>query len=177
MLNYFLLYDLPQSFHPDPAKVKSKFYELSRRYHPDHFAGADAATGGESLRMAAVNNDAYKTLNNSDATMAYILKLNELLEDEEKYNLPPAFLMEMMDLNEAVSEYEMDRDNQAVKTQALQALQKQLDAWISGIEPLTHQYDNGVQTKEMLLKIKDYYFRRKYLLRIQGRINNFAPRH
>jgi len=176
MTNYFDLYELPVNFHPDAAAVKSKFYELSRRYHPDRFAQADEATHAEALRMSAMNNDAYKILNNSDAVTAYILKLNGLLEDEEKYNLPPAFLMEMMDLNEAISDYEMDTDNGTLKNQATQSLKEQLDQWNAEVKPLTDRFDKGEQGQELLLQIKDYYFRKKYLLRIQERINKFAAR-
>ncbi len=94
-MNYFELYELPVSFHPDQAAIKSKFYELSRKFHPDRFAitGTGSTELSEALRMSALNNDAYKTLKNADSTMAYILKLNGLLEEEEKYVLPPAFLM------------------------------------------------------------------------------------
>src|SRR5580700_8084010 len=112
MNNYFELYHMPVTFYPDQVEIKSKFYELSRLYHPDRFAQAGGEELAKALRMAAMNNEAYKTFRSPDATMAYILKLNNLLEDEEKYALPPAFLMEMMDINEAVSDYESDPDNQ-----------------------------------------------------------------
>lgn len=174
MISYFQLYEIPLGFHPDQAVVKAKFYELSRKYHPDRFAQADDAIRAEALRMAALNNDAYKTLKDADATMAYILKQHELLEDEEKYNLPPDFLMEMMDLNETISEYEMDADNEAMKNQAVNALQQQLQEWADATHPLTKKYDEGDNSKELLLRIKEQYFRKKYLLRIQQRIGTFA---
>lgn len=174
MINYFELYELTPQFKPDLAKVKSKFYELSRRYHPDRFTLADHTHRAEALRMAAINNDAYKTLNNSDATMAYLLQLNGVLEQDEKYNLPPAFLMEMMELNEAITEYEMDEENESAKKNAINFLDEQMSTWEAGVAPLLSQFDNGGQTQELLLKIKDFYFRRKYLLRIQQRVITFA---
>ena len=176
MVNYFELYDIPVCFAPDAAVVKKKFYELSRRYHPDRFTLAGEEERAEVLRMAALNNDAYKVLQNADATMAYILKMNELLEDEEKYSLPPDFLMEMMDLNESISEYEMDPENETYKNDAHNMLNAQLDAWKADVEPLLEQFEKGNTSKEILLQIKDYYFRKKYLLRILERINTFATR-
>ncbi|OJW83718.1 MAG: hypothetical protein BGO69_05325 [Bacteroidetes bacterium 46-16] len=173
MDNYFELYELPLTFHPDAAQVKSKFYELSRKYHPDRFAHAEDTAKIESLRMSALNNDAYKTLSNADATMAYILKLQGLLQHEEKYNLPPAFLMEMMELNEAISDAEMEADAAGSQT-AKQALEEQLSAWQNEAGKLTAQYDAGDHSEALLLQIKDYYFRKKYLLRIQERIDKFA---
>jgi molecular chaperone HscB len=176
MDNYFELYNIPVTFLPDIKAVKGKFYELSRKYHPDRFANAEDTAKMEALRMAAINNDAYQTLGNRYETIAYILRLNGLLEDEEKYNLPPDFLMEMMELNEAISEYELEPDNEDMKTQAKNSLKTQLDYWDKEINPLIDKFEKGNHSKELLLNIKDYYFRKKYLLRIQQRIATFATR-
>lgn len=176
MINYFELYDLPVSFHPAPAQVKAKFYELSKTYHPDRFVQADEPTRAESLRMAALNNEAYKVLTDRDKTIAYILKINGLLEDEEKYSLPPGFLMEMMDLNEIISDYEMEPDNESLNQQATKTLQAQLKQWSEEVDQLTTRAEKAKMDKAILLQIKDYYFRKKYLLRIQERIDKFAAR-
>ena len=174
MTNYFELYNIPVSFHPDQAAVKSKYYELSRLHHPDHFAQAGGEGMADALNMASINNAAYKTLRNSDATMAYILKLDGLLEDEEKYALPPEFLMEMMDINEAISEYEIDPANEDARNMATNALNEQLELWGDATRLLIGRFDNGEKNKELLLEIKDLYFRKKYLLRIKERIDRFA---
>jgi molecular chaperone HscB len=176
MVNYFELYDLPISFHPDQAVVKNKYYELSRLHHPDRFAQAGGTGMADALHMASVNNAAYKTLRDADRTMAYILKLNGLLEDEEKYALPPAFLMEMMDLNEAVSEYEIDPANEDARNMAVNALNEQLELWDDATRLLIDHFDKGEKDKELLLQVKDQYFRKKYLLRIKERIDRFAAR-
>ena len=176
MTNYFTLYHLPVTFRPDQAEIKSRFYELSRQYHPDRFAQAGGAELAEALRMAAMNNEAYKTLRNSDATMAYILKLNGLLEDEEKYPLPPAFLMEMMDINEAISDYEAAPENEDARQMAVNSLNEQLELWDDATELLVQRFEQGEKEKELLLQIKDQYFRKKYLLRIKERIDRFAAR-
>lgn len=170
MVNYFELYNIPVSFHPDQAKVKAKFYELSRTTHPDRFTLANAEDQANALQLSSQNNEAYKTLKNEYATMEYILKLNGVLEDEEKYNLPPDFLMEMMELNEAVSSIEMTEDNENAVNAAKEVLAEQLASWENVVTPLTEEFDNGNTSKELLLKIKEQYFRKKYLLRIKGRI-------
>lgn len=175
MMNYFELYGLPECFTPDIGQVKAKYYELSRQYHPDRFAQSNDSNKAEAMRMAAINNDAWKTLSNSYETMAYILKQHGLLEDEEKYSLPPAFLVEMMDLNEAVSEYEAAPSDAALHS-VVQMIESQMQQWQDEVRPLTESFDKGEQGRDLLLKIKDYYFRKKYLLRIQQRINTFAAR-
>jgi molecular chaperone HscB len=176
MENYFEFYQLPISFHPDAARVKAKFYELSKVYHPDRYAQGDNTKMLEALTFAAHNNKAYKTLSNADATMAYILQLNGVIEAEEKYALPPAFLMEMMDINEGVSDYEMEPENNAARLQIESMVQGQFAAWELEAHKLTQRFENGEKDNNLLLQIKDMYYRKKYLLRIQERINKFAAR-
>ncbi len=182
---------MPETFHPNQAEVKSKFYELSRLYHPDRFAQAGGHERSNALKVSAMNNEAYNTLRNSDATMAYILKLHNLLEDEEKYTLPNTFLMEMMDLNEALSDFESTvrvspaeprvspvdpPETSDAYQMAVNALNEQMELWDDATKLLTARFEKGDKSNELLLQIKDQYFRKKYLLRIKERIDKFASR-
>ncbi len=176
MDNYFELYGIPESFTPDVAQVKRKFYELSRTFHPDRVAQANDETQADALRNSALNNKAYKVLTDSYSTMAYVLQLNGVLEEEEKYSLPPAFLMEMMDLNELVNDYEATPDNQVLKEQTYKALQDQMEEWESAVAPLLNKIANQGKSAELLGAVKDFYFRKKYLLRIKERLITFASR-
>lgn len=171
MSNFFELFNIPVSFHPNQDLVKKTYYELSRTHHPDRLA-QNGVSVTDTLQFAANINNAYNTLRNADATMAYILKLHDLMTDEAKYKLPPDFLMEMMDLNELISDLQPNDEKalQAAKT----AIEQHLILWEEQVKPLTNKYDAGEQTQEVLLKIKDYYFRKKYLLRINERISKFA---
>ena len=176
MDNYFEFFEIPMSLSPDAAVVKKQFYALSKQYHPDRVAQTDEAAKAEVLQKAAMVNDAYKTLSNPDKTMAYVLRLYQLLEDEEKYNLPPDFLMEMMKLNEAVSDYEDAPENESLKSQAQEALAQQLQEWNEALQPLSIAFEQEADKEPVLLKIKDFYFRKKYLLRISERLTTFALR-
>ncbi|MBZ0098357.1 MAG: Fe-S protein assembly co-chaperone HscB [Taibaiella sp.] len=176
MVNYFELYGLPVSFHPDPVIVKSKYYELSRKYHPDRFTLATPVEQAEALQQSSINNQAWKTLNSPDATMAYVLRLEGVLENEEKYSLPAAFLVEMMDLNEMLSYYEMDGGDTETLDKARKMLADALREWEEETRHMTEKYDNGDHSNNLLRQIKEQYFRKKYLLRIQERMNSFATR-
>jgi molecular chaperone HscB len=163
--DYFALYELPQSFHPDAAAVRRQYYALSRQYHPDRFTTAEASEYAGVLRMSALNNEAYRTLGDADRTMGYILRLHDIVEDEEAYKLPPAFLMDMMELNEAV-----DEGGGA----AVGSWQSAVGSWQSEAEPLMRRFDEGERSDGLFAALKDYYYRKKYLLRIGerlGRIN------
>ncbi len=168
MTDFFSLFDLPMTFYPDPVLVKQKYYELSRQLHPDRAA----TTTTESLLASASVNEAFKVLRNPDATMEYILKQLHLIEDQEKYTLPPDFLMEMMELNETLSELEPG-DEPALKKATLQ-LSDLLAQWQQDADRLTTLFDGGNRSRELLLDLKDFYYRKKYLLRIKERIDKFA---
>ncbi len=165
MLNYFELYGMPETFHPDAAAVKKKYFELSRLHHPDRATLGSNDAQAEALKMSALNNAAYKTLSNEDATMKYLLQRHNLLEEEEKYALPPDFLMEMMELNEAVDE----ATGGEIKL-AKAALEEHLENWKRDVKPLLLQFEKGNRSEALLLQVKDYYFRKKYLLRIAARM-------
>lgn len=168
-MNYFELFELPVQFNPDKDLLKQKFFELSRKYHPDYFANASDEEQQKSLEVSALLNKAYKTLTNQDTTIAYILSEKGLLETNEKYNLDPAFLMEMMELNESFAEAKFDEDpNTKVKLyHYLSELEKEI---YEPIEKILEHYQDGVTTQEELLQVKDYYFKKKYLERLRQQL-------
>ena len=99
-MNYFEVFDIPVQLIIDKAALKKKFFELSRRYHPDYFIQQEPAAQQQALEQSALINKAFKTFTNRDETIKYVLELKGLLTENEKYDLPPEFLMEMMELNE-----------------------------------------------------------------------------
>ncbi len=82
--------------------------------------------------------------------------------------LPPGFLAEMMDLNEALMEIQMEEDEAKLNT-----LKQELDSYTgninSNINDLAGQYDQQ-PSEALLLKIKDLYYQRKYLSRLYDRL-------
>lgn len=173
MDNYFERYDLPVKLVSDKALVRKKFLEISKSFHPDRFATADEAAKMDALSQSAINNNAYKTLMDDDATMEHVLHLKGFMADDEHYKLPPAFLMEMMELNEVVSDYEMEGDA-PTKEAALKALDEAFAMWEESTGPLKEHFDKGKQDEQIMLALKDFYFRKKYLLRIRERLDTFA---
>lgn len=164
-MNYFELYDIPVSFKPDQQQLKQKFYELSRKYHPDFFTQENEFEQGEALEMSSLVNKAYKTFQNKDLTIKYVLQLKGLLEEEEKYPLPSDFLMEMMELNEQLTDAKMEEDPAKVSE-----LKKEIDNQeaeiYAPVKAIVEGYEEGTTTTEDLLKVKEYYFKKKYLNRI-----------
>ena len=167
-MNYFELFEIPVQFRPDPVFLKKKFYELSRKYHPDFHSQADGSRQAEALETSSMVNKAYKTFQDEDATIRYILNLHGLIEEEEKYELDKGFLMEVLELNELLMEADTG-DVSAMKEirQKTEGLNNEL---YNDIKPILDGYQEGDTSKERLLQVKDYYFKKKYLQRILDKL-------
>lgn len=158
-MNYYELFNLPLSFQPDKTALKKKFIELSRKYHPDFHTQSNSKQQEEMLEMSAMLNEAFQTLSNTDNTIQYLLKLKGSLKEDEKYNLPQDFLLEMMDLNETLMEAED-------KEQVEKIIKDKKNKLEEAIAPILTQSLEGENTKNNLNFVKEYYFKKKYLDRI-----------
>ncbi len=176
-MDYFEFYDLPVLFHVNEGDVKKKFYELSKKYHPDFFANESEEKQQEILELSTLNNKAFQVLSNPLKRIEYILSLNYLMAEGDKYSLPQDFLMEMMDVNEALMEQEFEPD-----AGALENINTQVDeiekSLFDELKQYTDAFDHEPEGKHesTLLKIKDIWYRQKYLLRIRESLNRFAAR-
>ncbi len=176
-MNYFEWFSLPISFNPDQAVVKRKFYELSKKYHPDFYINQPVEKQEEILEHATLTNKAYQTLSKPELCLPYVLTLKGLLQEGEQVQLPTDFLLEMMEINETLMELEFEAD--AHKLTALEAEIGQYEAALAKeFEHHAQDFDtkSGIHQDEALEKIKDAYFRQKYVLRIRDSLNRFASR-
>ena len=175
--DYFAFYGLPESFRPDEAALKRLYYAKSRETHPDFHATTSPENQAEMLRQATLNTDAYRTLAHADQRTAYLLRQHGLLEEGKQEQLPPDFLMDVMDLNEQLMELEMEPDPAATEKVAAEvtALADTLDA---GIEPVLAGYEQlpADHRPAALQQICTYYLKKRYLLRIQQQLATFAAR-
>ena len=174
-MDHFAFYELPRSFQPDAAAVKRRYYQNSKRFHPDFYTLESEAKQTEILEQSTRNNEAYRTLSDPDRRMAYLLRLEGALTEGDGSSVPQDFLLRMMDINEGLMELELDPDPAAharVSAQ-LDTLLAELQATL---QPALDQYDREPAARPAALAvIKDYYLKHKYLLRIRENLDKFAP--
>lgn len=172
-MDYFEFYDIPRSFQSDDASLRSIFLKNSKKYHPDFYTLEGDEKQAEVLEMSTLNNEAYKILSNPDKRMKYLLELEGVLSEEGQNKIPQDFLMDIMDINEAVMELEFDFDKTAYD-KAIQQLESLENDLYSQVAPLLDQYQGQTDQKASLTKIKDYYLKKRYLLRIRENLDKFA---
>ncbi len=157
-MNYFELFEMPVTLEIDPGKLAKKYFELQKKYHPDFYTQASEYEQEEALEISSQLNKALKVFKDQDETIKYVLQLKGLLEEEEKYQLPPDFLLEMMELNEELS------DESAAR---IASIEKELYSEVGSI--IENYNDERIREQE-LQKLKAYYYKKKYLKRILDRL-------
>lgn len=172
-MNYFEFFEIPVSFKLDKAELKRTFYANSKKYHPDFFTLESEEKQMEVLELSTLNNKAYKTLSDFDKRMKYILDFKGILGEEGKNKLPQEFLMEMMDINENLMELEFDFDQSNFEKvqNDLKSLETNL---LEEVNPIIENYDDNAPNEDELNAIKNYFLKKRYLLRIQENLNKFA---
>ncbi len=166
-MNYFDFYDLPIAFELDETALRKLFLKKSKQYHPDFFTLESEAKQEEILALSTLNNEAYKVLSNRDKRIKYVLEQKGLLGDNANNKMSPAFLMEMMDINEKVMDLQFDFD--AVAYQKIVAEVNQEEETLeNGIVAVLANYEAGSTTENDNLKqILDFYLQKRYLRRLK----------
>ncbi len=165
-MNYFEFFGIPISLVLDEVELKKRYFDISKKNHPDFFASHDEEKQQEVLELSTLNTKAYQTMNDFDKRMKYVLELKGKIIEGERYVLAPDFLMEMMEINEAIMEKNVD----GLLSKVDGLLNELYDEAKSEIENFTDESS----TEEELNKIKDYYYKKKYLLRIKESLDSFA---
>ncbi len=173
-MNYFEFFGLPMRFLLDEEGLRKAYYANSKKYHPDFYTLESQEKQAEILELSTMNNQAYNTLSDFDKRMKYILELEGVLADEGQNQLPQAFLAEMMDINEALMELEFDFDAEKFEAamQSVKSLESEL--W-DDIYPALQQFEGKPADAGTLSAVKDFYLKKRYLLRIKENLSKFAP--
>ena len=166
-MNYFELFEIPVQLSVDRKSIPKKYFELSRLYHPDLYVNASEEEKATMLEKTTLLNKAFKTFQQPGDTIKYVLELKGLLKKDEKYQLPPAFLMEVMEINEAL----VDAGPEIQTLNRIEHLETEI---YEPVKEIVEGYQEGITTEKELLQVKEFYFKKKYLDRIKQQLNGKA---
>ena len=170
-MNYFEIFGLPIQLKVEKSDLPKRFFELSRKFHPDFYAHATPSEQEQALEITANLNKAFKTFQDPDSTIKYVLQLKGLLEEEEKYQLPPDFLMEVLEINEKLMD---PSDDEEIKLNLQSTVDNLQSTIYAPVKEIIENYKDGITTEKELLQVKEYYYKKKYLHRIQKELNGMS---
>ncbi len=115
MQNHFELFQLPARFDVDMDALDSAYRDVQGRVHPDRFVNATDAEKRVAMQWATRANEAYQTLRNPQKRAQYLCELNGVdLQTESNTAMPMDFLMQQMELREALADARASKDAEAL---------------------------------------------------------------
>ncbi|KAA2242863.1 DnaJ domain-containing protein [Chitinophaga agrisoli] len=172
-MNYFELFGIHVTLQVDVSLLQRRYNELSRQYHPDtHTKSGDTAVA----EQWTVLDQAFLVLSDELQLLRHVLEIKGELAAAEGYRLSSLFMMEMQDIHERLLELEYNPTEEAIAEayQDVVAMEQELR---SRVAPILAGYDDEHVSQGAMDKLKEYYFRRKYLLQIREKLSTFASRN
>ena len=162
---HFELFELPVSFEIDLSDLSQRYRELQRVVHPDKFVNASDRERLLSVEKAAAINDAYQILKLPQRRARYMLELQSVSFDDEKDTaLEPAFLMEQIELREALGELSQTTDPMA----SLNTIMVDIKIRISAIvEKLRMGLEVGKLDEVQKINLKLLIHKMQFLIKLQ----------
>lgn len=131
-VSYFQILDCEHTFTVDTQKLQKRYLQLQRSLHPDNFSQKSVKEQEYSENQSAFVNKAYTTLLKPLSRGLYMLELEGMhIKEGTDSEADSEFLMELMEINEALDEAqtpeEANRIGQNAKVK-LTDLTEQIDA-------------------------------------------------
>jgi molecular chaperone HscB len=106
MESFFDILAVPASYALDIKALEQAYFAAQRATHPDRFVGKSEAERMVAITRSQLVNDAYDTLKNPLTRAEHLLELQGMfvLANEANAKVPPALLMEMMDMRERLAD-------------------------------------------------------------------------
>ena len=170
-LNYYDFFEIPHHLSIDLKDLEKRFYALSRKWHPDRFARANAEDRQQALDASAILNDGYRTLRDPIKRANYLLKEQGFdIGEQQSKDVPPELLEEVFELNMALEE--SDEEAIAKARSAFEKMEQAIDEELSG---KYREYDEK-KRREVLGEIRGLLNRRRYIENLAQKTENIEPR-
>jgi molecular chaperone HscB len=133
--NHFALFGLPVSYRVDDVLLAERYRTLQHVLHPDRYATASEREKRLSMQASVHVNDAFRTLRDPVERAGYLLALHggDSIGGKETAQ-DTAFLMEQMELREALAEVKDRPDPYAAVGALLGRLADQSDDLVKQLE-------------------------------------------
>jgi molecular chaperone HscB len=161
-MRFYEAFDLEPALSIDAEELKKRFYEQSRKWHPDRFSRAPVEEQQKALDMTSTLNDAFRTLRDPIARAEYFLKEKGIELSKEA---PPELLEEVFELNMALEEL---RDgDESTRPQLMEARGRFL--------AMRESIDQSLVSTTDLDEVRGLLNRRRYISNLIRDVENVLP--
>ena len=103
--DFFEIFAIPVAWQVDTSQLQSRYLKLQQEFHPDRFASHSDTEKRLAVQTASLINQAYDTLTSPLKRAQYLLELQQIDASQDSHiTSDGAFLMEQIELREALSE-------------------------------------------------------------------------
>ena len=153
--NFFELFGIPVSFEVDTQQLSERYRDLQRTVHPDKFANASDRERRLAIEKAALINEAFQTLKSPMNRARYMLELRGVDFDSERdTHLDPMFLMEQMELREALGEVKSADDPVIALGKSMDDIHKRHKAMINELADILNDESKTDEGKQAVQKLQ-----------------------
>ncbi|MGI8741816.1 MAG: Fe-S protein assembly co-chaperone HscB [Bryobacteraceae bacterium] len=162
--HYYELFGLAPKLGICPDDLQQRFYELSRKLHPDRFVRKSDVERQHALDASSELNDAYRTLKDSHKRAEYVLKQEGFdIGEQRSKDVPPELLEEVFELNMALEEMRSGDDSARPQLEAAQHNFSGMLSDVEGqLEKLFDSYDASPDQGK-LAEMRAVLNRRRYI--------------
>ena len=189
-IDYFTCMGLPRKLSIDTASMESKFYELSRAFHPDFYEGKTEMERAVSLANSAVLNQAYRTLKDPIQRVEYLLRLEAGAAKDIPGKAPADLFETILEIQEHLEEFQTaksgnDRAASACAADSLRSARKTLESkraalesrlaelfqiWDRLVDKHSHDQAHSDQKEQTLKEMRGLLSERTYVVNMLGNI-------
>ncbi|XP_022857807.1 iron-sulfur cluster co-chaperone protein HscB, mitochondrial-like [Olea europaea var. sylvestris] len=154
-IDYYQILGVERKFNIEVAELEGKYKDWQKKLHPDLVHSKSQREREYAAEQSARVNDAYRTLTDPLSRAIYILKLENVVVNEEERITDPELLAEILELREAVEEAKGTPALNQIKVQ----IQEKMQYWCNSFEDafLNKKYDDAIGSIERIT----YYKRAK----------------
>ena len=182
-IDYFRFMGLQRKLNIDLTELERRYYELSKRFHPDYYQNQSGFERLVSRDKSSLLNEAYATLKDPMRRAEYMMRLEGINIEKNNTHLSPDFIAEVFGLQEKIEEFESVKKEKPQSFGALETELREVEKSLNGkIEKLkndllklfvlwdgiffvSNQVTEEMQEKkiELIERIKDLIEKQLYL--------------
>jgi molecular chaperone HscB len=180
--DYFTCLSLPRKLNIDTGKLETKFYEMSRAFHPDFYESKSEMERAVSLANSATLNQAYQTLKDPIERVEYLLRLEAGSAKEIAGKAPTDLFETLLEIQDQLEELKAvkaqkgaepaniikqlkaERGTLEAKRTALERrLAELFHVWDRLVEASAHDQTRKAEKEQTLKEMRDILSQRNYL--------------